>query len=52
MISRAGHIAVILPNFAASPQSRTALGIYRYLGGKRWTTIPREECRVFFHIGL
>lgn len=52
MISRAGHIALILPNFAAPPQSRTALGIYRYLGGKRWMTIPRDERRAFFHIGL
>lgn len=52
MISRAGHIALILPNFAAAPQSRMALGIYRYLGGKRWTTIPCDERRAFFHIGL
>ena len=52
MISRAGHIALILPNFAAPPQSRAALGIYRYLGGKRWTTIARDERRAFFHIGL
>lgn len=52
MISRAGHIALILPNFAAPPQSRAALGIYRYLGGKRWTVIPRDERRAFFHIGL
>ena len=52
MISQAGHIALILPNFAASPQPRTALGIYRYLGGKRWATIPREDRRAIFHIGL
>lgn len=52
MISRAGHIALILPNFAAPPQSREALGIHRYLGGKRWTTIPRDERRAFFHVGL
>ena len=52
MISQAGHIALILPNFAARPQSRTSFGIYRYLGGKRWMTIPRDERQAFFHIGL
>lgn len=52
MISRAGHLALILPNFAASPQPRSGIGIYRYLGGKRWTTIPRDDRRAFFHIGF
>ncbi len=52
MISRAGHIALILPNFAASPQHRAGIGIYRYLGGKRWAVVPRAERPAFFHIGL
>lgn len=52
MISRAGHVALILPNFAAPPQPRVGIGIYRYLGGKRWETIPRGERRAFFHIGF
>ena len=52
MISRAGHIALILPNFATSPQPRAGIGIYRYLGGKRWSAVPRNERPTFFHIGF
>lgn len=52
MIARAGHIAMIVPNFAGAPVSREALGIYRYLGGRRWQTVPTAEHRAFLHIGL
>ncbi len=52
MISRSGHLALILPNFAAAPQPRSALGIYRYLGRKRWEAVPHCERRDFFHIGF
>lgn len=51
MISRPGHIALILPNFAArAPSSNT--GIYRYLGNKDWEALPHAQRRAFFHIGL
>lgn len=52
MISRAGHIALILPNFASHPQPRRDIGVYRYLGNKRWESIPTSERERFFHIGL
>ena len=52
MISRAGHIALILPNFAAGFQPRREIGVYRYLGAKRWETVPSPERSRFFHIGL
>lgn len=52
MITRAGHIALILPNFATGAQRRRDIGVYRYLGGKQWTTVPPSERRRFFHIGL
>lgn len=52
MISRAGHIALILPRFAAPPQSRQDVGIYRYEGAKRWTAVPSSERKAFFHIGF
>ncbi len=52
MISRAGHIALILPHFATGAQPRRDIGVYRYLGGKRWTTVPPSERRRLFHIGL
>jgi hypothetical protein len=52
MISRAGHIALILPHFAHEPQPRREIGIYRYLGGKQWLSVPHYGRRRFFHIGL
>jgi hypothetical protein len=52
MISRAGHIALIIPRFATGSQLRRDIGVYCYLGGKRWVTVPPSERRRFFHIGL
>ena len=40
MISRAGHIAFILPDFARPPVRHGVVGIYRYLGDKRWHAVP------------
>ena len=52
MISRAGHVALILPDFARPPLRAETIGIYRYLGDKHWHTVPAGLRRPFFHIGL
>ena len=52
MISCAGHTALILPRFGVEPLPRREIGIYRYRGGKQWTTVPAAERRSFFHIGF
>lgn len=52
MISRAGHIALILPDFAQSPMPASKVGIYRYLGNKNWHDIPHGARRDFLHIGV
>lgn len=52
MISKAGHLALILPRFAAVPQRRADIGIYTYLGDKNWQTIAQDERDAFFHIGF
>lgn len=52
MVSQAGHLALILPNFASAPISREEIGIYRYLGGGKWHEVPRADRRHFFSIGL
>jgi proteasome lid subunit RPN8/RPN11 len=52
IIARAGHLALIVPNFAAAPLTRETLGIYRYQGGGRWETVPAQGRRAFFHIGF
>jgi proteasome lid subunit RPN8/RPN11 len=50
MISKSGHIAVILPRFAAAPVRRRAIGIYCYEGGKQWRSVMDTEG--YFQIGL
>ena len=52
MISRAGHIALILPHFAAGSIPRSDIGMHRYQGSKEWQTIPLQDRRDFFHIGI
>ncbi|WP_192244269.1 Mov34/MPN/PAD-1 family protein [Mesorhizobium silamurunense] len=36
MIAEPGHVALILPHFAAEPVILKEIGLYRYLGGFRW----------------
>jgi hypothetical protein len=52
MVTQAGHLALILPDFARPPVPREDIGIYRYLGDQAWYTVPRAQRRTFFHIGL
>jgi hypothetical protein len=52
MVSRAGHIALIPQDFARPPVRTETVGVYRYLGDKRWHTVPPDMRRAFFHIGL
>lgn len=52
MISVAGHIAFILPDFARTPMRRQDIGIFRYLGRKQWSRIPPAARDQFLHIGL
>jgi proteasome lid subunit RPN8/RPN11 len=39
MIARAGHLAVIVPNFAHGTNRRRQLGLFRYEGDHRWTDL-------------
>jgi proteasome lid subunit RPN8/RPN11 len=52
MISRAGHLALIVPRFAAAPVRRESVGIYRYEGSKKWRSVPEDQRRTFFYVGL
>jgi len=52
MVTQAGHIALILPEFARAPIRRETIGIYRYLGNQAWHTVPRRQRSAFLHIGL
>lgn len=52
MISRAGHVALILPDFVRPPIRPETVGIYRYLGDKRWHAVPAGGRSAFLQIGL
>ncbi|WP_236515930.1 hypothetical protein [Sandaracinus amylolyticus] len=46
MIACAGHLALIVPRFALPPVRVRDVGIYRYLGAKRWATVPSRHFRI------
>jgi len=48
MIACAGHFALIVPRFATPPVRLRDIGLYRYLGAKRWETVPSSH----FLIGI
>ena len=50
MIAEAGHVAIILPYYAAGPHLPPAIGIYEYLGGRRWRDHSALGDRIL-HIG-
>ena len=52
MISRAGHLALILPDFAVRPVQIKSVGIYRYMGSKKWETVPCKDRAAFFFVGF
>jgi len=52
MVSQAGHVSLILPKFAVGPQPRKGIGMYRYLGRKRWSTVPIAERKRFLHLSV
>jgi hypothetical protein len=35
-MAEVGHIAIILPHYAAGGTHPGAIGVYEYLGGRRW----------------
>jgi hypothetical protein len=52
MISRPGHIALILPDFGRAPQWRWNIGMYRYEGAKRWSTVPQSRRWAWLNLGF
>nr|WP_298681676.1 Mov34/MPN/PAD-1 family protein [uncultured Dongia sp.] len=52
MIARAGHVAVILPNFATAPIRWDQVGIYEYRGRHLWHDRSPRSVRRFFYTGI
>ncbi len=52
MVARAGHIGVILPDFAATPICWDEVGIYEYQGNHQWLDRSPRVRPGFFYTGL
>jgi hypothetical protein len=52
IISKAGHIAFIVPRFAVPPVRLSEIGMYRYLGSYTWFNVPEGQRRRFLHLGI
>jgi hypothetical protein len=52
MVARPGHIAIIVPGFAARPIRYEDLGIYEYQGGHRWADRGHRYYRKYVYTGL
>jgi proteasome lid subunit RPN8/RPN11 len=52
MITSAGHIALIVPRYAADPVTRKEVGMYRYQGGGKWDAVAVGLRRRFLHLGI
>lgn len=50
MIAEPGHVALILPHFAAGSRMPGEIGIYEYLGARRWQDHSGRGERAF-HVG-
>jgi len=45
MIAQPGHVAMILPDFAAEPMRHKAIGLYRYRGDFEWDRLTSRFLR-------
>lgn len=52
MVAQRGHIAIIVPNFAAAPIARERLGIYEYLGDHRWADRSTRSHKRYLYTGF
>jgi hypothetical protein len=50
MIACAGHLAIIVPNYADGWIWRHCLGLFRYEGDHRWTDLSGWQARSFLRI--
>jgi proteasome lid subunit RPN8/RPN11 len=52
MVARSGHVAVIVPNFAAWPIPPNQLCVYEYRGQHEWFDRSPSRSRGFFYTGF
>lgn len=52
MVARAGHVAIIVPDFAARLPRAHELGVYEYVGDHRWLNRTHPKTRNFVYMGF
>ncbi len=52
MVARTGHVAIIVPDFAAPPVRHEDLGIFEYQGEHRWADRSHRHCRKYVYTGF
>ena len=52
MIAGAGHLALIVPNFARSPVVLDELRLFEYRGSHRWRSLDEPQITRFLRIGV
>jgi hypothetical protein len=52
MVARAGHIAIILPNFARWPIAQDRTGVYEYRGDHEWSDRSPTRTPRYFYTGF
>ena len=52
MVARVGHVAIIVPQFAAAPIDVDQLGIYEYRGNHRWFDRSARNGGRFLYVGM
>ncbi len=52
MVARAGHIAIIVPQFARSVPSAQDLGVYEYCGDHKWNDRTHPRSKNYFYCGF
>jgi len=52
MVARAGHVAIIVPDYAVGPVAPERLGIYEYRGRHEWTDRSGRAAKRYFYTGF
>jgi hypothetical protein len=52
MVARAGHVAIIVPNYASWPIPPDRLGVYEYRGQHEWADRSSRNSERFFYTGF
>lgn len=52
MVARAGHVAIILPDFARWPIRESRMGVYEYQGQHEWINRSPDRAQNFFYTGF